>query len=215
MPFTWLLPFLVLLLPLCHQPGCQVQGARQSPGAQCVSCQESGGTPEGQDSAKEASDAARMAGESCGVYTARCMRGLRCVPRPGEKSPLLALLQNRGVCTAVSHLGTPSSPRGRPATTTTAGQQGSDMTSEKDSKSEDMAPCRQHLKTVLMEHKLTLFHEARSLYIPNCDTNGFYRKKQCRSSKGTRRGMCWCVSEFGHPLPGHDKGGINLQCDGD
>lgn len=43
---------------------------------------------------------ARAAGEPCGVYTPGCARGLRCVPRPGERTPLHALLRGKGVCLA-------------------------------------------------------------------------------------------------------------------
>lgn len=45
--------------------------------------------------------AAGGAGEPCGVYTAGCARGLRCVPRPGERAPLRALLRGEGACRAV------------------------------------------------------------------------------------------------------------------
>uniref|UniRef100_A0A8C5WIP8 Insulin-like growth factor-binding protein 2 n=1 Tax=Leptobrachium leishanense TaxID=445787 RepID=A0A8C5WIP8_9ANUR len=41
---------------------------------------------------------ARMDGESCGVYTARCAGGLRCYPSPGSELPLQALVQGQGVC---------------------------------------------------------------------------------------------------------------------
>ena len=27
---------------------------------------------------------------------------------------------------------------------------------------------------------------------------------QCRPSKGRKRGFCWCVDKYGHPLPGFD-----------
>lgn len=36
--------------------------------------------------------------QACGVYTGRCGAGLRCLHRPGEKKPLKALLDGRGVC---------------------------------------------------------------------------------------------------------------------
>uniref|UniRef100_A0A2K5S5H3 Insulin like growth factor binding protein 1 n=1 Tax=Cebus imitator TaxID=2715852 RepID=A0A2K5S5H3_CEBIM len=37
-------------------------------------------------------------GESCGVKTARCARGLTCQPLPGEKKPLRSLILGKGVC---------------------------------------------------------------------------------------------------------------------
>ncbi|XP_073503558.1 insulin-like growth factor-binding protein 2 [Phyllobates terribilis] len=41
---------------------------------------------------------ARLEGESCGVYTARCTAGLRCYPNPGAELPLQALVQGQGTC---------------------------------------------------------------------------------------------------------------------
>lgn len=38
-------------------------------------------------------------GESCGVHTAHCGEGLRCIPRPEEVRPLHALTRGQGVCT--------------------------------------------------------------------------------------------------------------------
>ncbi|XP_067155332.1 insulin-like growth factor-binding protein 5 isoform X2 [Apteryx mantelli] len=38
------------------------------------------------------------AGQPCGVYTERCARGLRCLPRQGEEKPLHALLHGTAVC---------------------------------------------------------------------------------------------------------------------
>ncbi|KAM4697428.1 insulin-like growth factor-binding protein 2 [Rhinophrynus dorsalis] len=41
---------------------------------------------------------ARLEGESCGVYTARCAADLRCYPQPGSEFPLQALVQGLGAC---------------------------------------------------------------------------------------------------------------------
>uniref|UniRef100_A0A8C1CC09 Insulin-like growth factor-binding protein 1 n=1 Tax=Cyprinus carpio carpio TaxID=630221 RepID=A0A8C1CC09_CYPCA len=38
-------------------------------------------------------------GDSCGIYTAPCGSGLRCLPKPGEARPLHALTRGHGVCT--------------------------------------------------------------------------------------------------------------------
>uniref|UniRef100_A0A674IVL3 Insulin like growth factor binding protein 6 n=1 Tax=Terrapene triunguis TaxID=2587831 RepID=A0A674IVL3_9SAUR len=43
---------------------------------------------------------ARALGEPCGVYSPSCARGLRCIPRAGERTPLHALLHGKGVCRA-------------------------------------------------------------------------------------------------------------------
>ncbi|KAM9789568.1 LOW QUALITY PROTEIN: insulin-like growth factor-binding protein 1 [Neosynchiropus ocellatus] len=37
-------------------------------------------------------------GASCGVHTAHCADGLRCIPKPGEARPLHALTRGQGVC---------------------------------------------------------------------------------------------------------------------
>lgn len=45
------------------------------------------------------SSCALKKGDSCGVYTAHCGTGLRCVPRPGDPRPLHALTRGQAVCT--------------------------------------------------------------------------------------------------------------------
>lgn len=40
------------------------------------------------------------------------------------------------------------------------------------------APCRKLLNSVLRGLELTIIQSDRDIYIPNCDTRGFYRKKQ-------------------------------------
>lgn len=37
-------------------------------------------------------------GDSCGIYTAPCGSGLRCLPKPGEARPLHALTRGQAVC---------------------------------------------------------------------------------------------------------------------
>ncbi|CAG6021939.1 unnamed protein product, partial [Menidia menidia] len=76
------------------------------------------------------------------------------------------------------------------------------------------APCHKLLNNVLRGLEPTIFQSDHDIYIPNCDTRGFYRKKQCRSSKGMQRGHCWCVDEVGAPLPLHGSEDGSLPCDG-
>ncbi|XP_051511776.1 insulin-like growth factor-binding protein 1 [Myxocyprinus asiaticus] len=38
-------------------------------------------------------------GDQCGIYTAPCGSGLRCLPKPGEPRPLHALTRGQAVCT--------------------------------------------------------------------------------------------------------------------
>uniref|UniRef100_A0A3Q0R0T0 Insulin-like growth factor-binding protein 5 n=1 Tax=Amphilophus citrinellus TaxID=61819 RepID=A0A3Q0R0T0_AMPCI len=53
---------------------------------------------------------------------------------------------------------------------------------------------------------------ALSLYIPNCDKKGFFKRKQCKPSRGRKRGICWCVDRFGVKIPGINYAGGELQC---
>lgn len=41
-------------------------------------------------------------GQACGVYTARCGAGLTCQHRAGERRPLQALLDGRGLCSGAA-----------------------------------------------------------------------------------------------------------------
>lgn len=43
------------------------------------------------------------------------------------------------------------------------------------------APCRKLLNSALRGLELTVIQSDRDIYIPNCNTHGFYRKKQVRS----------------------------------
>lgn len=40
-------------------------------------------------------------GDLCGIYTAPCGSGLRCLPTPGELRPLFALTRGQAVCTEI------------------------------------------------------------------------------------------------------------------
>ncbi|CAL8344528.1 unnamed protein product [Merluccius merluccius] len=68
----------------------------------------------------------------------------------------------------------------------------------------EYGPCRREMETVLSSLKMADILNPRGFRIPNCDKKGFYKKKQCRPSKGRKRGFCWCVDKYGHPLPGFD-----------
>uniref|UniRef100_A0A6I8PQ79 Thyroglobulin type-1 domain-containing protein n=1 Tax=Ornithorhynchus anatinus TaxID=9258 RepID=A0A6I8PQ79_ORNAN len=61
-------------------------------------------------------------------------------------------------------------------------------------------PCRRHLDAVLRRLQAAVFRGG-DIYIPNCDHRGHYRRRQCKSSTGQRRGPCWCVDRKGQPLP--------------
>uniref|UniRef100_A0A4W4HQE8 Insulin-like growth factor-binding protein 3 n=1 Tax=Electrophorus electricus TaxID=8005 RepID=A0A4W4HQE8_ELEEL len=63
-------------------------------------------------------------------------------------------------------------------------------------------PCRREMEGIMNSMKIADILDPHGFRIPNCDKKGFYKKKQCRPSKGRKRGMCWCVDKYGQPLPG-------------
>ncbi|KAJ1200192.1 hypothetical protein NDU88_004019 [Pleurodeles waltl] len=68
----------------------------------------------------------------------------------------------------------------------------------------EYGPCRREMESILNQLKMMNNISPRGFHLPNCDKKGFYKKKQCRSSKGRKRGNCWCVDKYGEPLPGYD-----------
>ncbi|KAL1022120.1 hypothetical protein UPYG_G00022400 [Umbra pygmaea] len=74
--------------------------------------------------------------------------------------------------------------------------------------------CRRQLDEVIQLMKNTSRVMALSLYLPNCDKKGFFKRKQCKPSLGRKRGICWCVDRFGNQLPGTDYSGGDIQCKG-
>ncbi|KAM4727487.1 insulin-like growth factor-binding protein 3 [Anableps anableps] len=68
----------------------------------------------------------------------------------------------------------------------------------------EYGPCRREIERILSSLKIINILNPRGFRIPNCDKKGFYKKKQCRPSKGRKRGYCWCVDKYGQPLPGFD-----------
>ncbi|XP_044527874.1 insulin-like growth factor-binding protein 3 [Gracilinanus agilis] len=77
----------------------------------------------------------------------------------------------------------------------------------------EYGPCRREMEDTLNHLKFLNVLSPRGIHIPNCDKKGFYKKKQCRPSKGRKRGFCWCVDKYGQPLPGYDaKGKGDAHC---
>ncbi|KAJ7986351.1 hypothetical protein DPEC_G00339020 [Dallia pectoralis] len=74
----------------------------------------------------------------------------------------------------------------------------------------EYGPCRREIESTLNSLKISNVLNPRGFRIPNCDKKGFYKKKQCRPSKGRKRGYCWCVDKYGQPLPG-----INVKGNGE
>lgn len=76
----------------------------------------------------------------------------------------------------------------------------------------EFGPCRRRLDNLIQSMKDTSRVLALSLYIPNCDKKGFFKRKQCKPSRGRKRGICWCVDRFGVKIPGINYAGGELQC---
>uniref|UniRef100_A0A8C5TVV9 Insulin-like growth factor-binding protein 5 n=1 Tax=Malurus cyaneus samueli TaxID=2593467 RepID=A0A8C5TVV9_9PASS len=200
------------------------------------------------------------AGQPCGVYTERCARGLRCLPRQGEEKPLHALLHGTAVCLSEksyreqAKAERESREHEEPTT--------SEMTEEtyppkayrpkhgrlselkaealkKDRRKKmtlakfvsiaentahprvvipelrqefELGPCRRQMEASLQELKSSQRMVPRAVHLPNCDRKGFYKRKQCKPSRGRKRGLCWCVDKYGMKLPGTDYLSGDLQC---
>ncbi|XP_060128164.1 insulin-like growth factor-binding protein 6 [Zootoca vivipara] len=230
---------LLLLLTEAAAAGGRPGGggaAEGHPSAACASAASVGGRASLDRDAQALCDEkgcdARALGESCGVYTPGCAPGLRCVPRPGERTPLHALLRGQGVCVAGGggrnqtkaapaagdgweenrHAGQSTAEplllqSQDPLQEVTVGKtQLQQLSLSSDTKQEhDMAPCRRHLAAILQELKAPLYQNGQDIFIPNCDTKGFYRRKQCQASKGQKRGQCWCVDKRGRRLEGMEE----------
>uniref|UniRef100_A0A3B3S6H1 Insulin-like growth factor binding protein 3 n=1 Tax=Paramormyrops kingsleyae TaxID=1676925 RepID=A0A3B3S6H1_9TELE len=123
-------------------------------------------------------------GQPCGVYTGRCGSGLTCQYQPGESRPLQALLEGRGVCSR-------------------SASKNPTLCSDAPLPPPSQGPCRREMDSVLNSLKITNVLNPKGFRIPNCDKKGFYKKKQCRPSKGRKRGSCWCVDKYGQSLPGY------------
>nr|AHU88016.1 insulin-like growth factor binding protein 5 B2 [Parahucho perryi] len=76
----------------------------------------------------------------------------------------------------------------------------------------EFGPCRRKLDGIIQGMKDTSRVMALSLYLPNCDRKGFFKRKQCKPSRGRKRGICWCVDKYGSQVPGTDYSGGDIQC---
>lgn len=163
--------------------------------------------------------------DSCGIYTAPCGSGLRCLPKPGEPRPLHALTRGQAMCMEIPDQNqneqTPDHPE--PHNGATGSNEGSSalfvpghgkpfdprVISNKESmkskvnairkKLVEQGPCHIELQTAL--EKITksqqkLGDKFTRFYLPNCDKHGLYKAKQCESSLDGQRGKCWCVASW-------------------
>ncbi|KAK2835005.1 hypothetical protein Q5P01_015489 [Channa striata] len=76
--------------------------------------------------------------------------------------------------------------------------------SQESKRETEYGPCRREVESILNDYKIRNVLHPRGFHLPNCDRKGFYKKKQCRPSKGKKRGLCWCVDKYGERLPGFD-----------
>ncbi|XP_074488238.1 insulin-like growth factor-binding protein 6 [Sebastes fasciatus] len=180
---------LTLLVLLHLQPA--LSSPLTTPSRGCPTCNSTQSQP-----AVDVNATAPGIGEPCGVYTLSCANGLRCAPSEDEPSPLRALLEGRGVCNNASVSPTEIVQTVDPATT----------------EDPDEAPCRKLLTTLIEGLDAHLFKSHQDIYMPNCDKRGFFRKKQCWSSRGKRRGKCWCVDQNGMPVSSNTKQKGGLSC---
>lgn len=221
-------PLLLLLLTLLLAAG---SGSASTRGVQTSSCR--GGCVEEEDAGSpaegcaEAGGCLRREGQPCGVYIPKCAPGLQCQPRENEETPLRALLMGQGRCHRprgpLEETAKESKPQGGASRQRDASRRdrprspGTSTTPIRPSpggvQDSEMGPCRRHLDSVLQQLQTEVFRGgAQGIYVPNCDLRGFYRKQQCRSSQGNRRGPCWCVDPMGRPLPVSPDGHGSSQC---
>lgn len=200
--FPYLLTLLVIF-PLAA-PATRVLVSRHGLHKTCPTCPKDakgrgGAATASSDRPGEDSTAALGQGELCGVYTLSCARGLRCNPPPGDPNPLHALLQGRGICNLRSPAAvSPQTTASQPSTPSMDFEKG---------------PCRKQQITILQGLELKIIQSDQAIYIPNCDRRGFYRKKQCHSSRGMQRGQCWCVNETGAEMPSRTAEDGTVSCD--
>ncbi|XP_028918859.1 insulin-like growth factor-binding protein 5 [Ornithorhynchus anatinus] len=76
----------------------------------------------------------------------------------------------------------------------------------------ELGPCRRQMEASLQEMKASPRMVPRAVHLPNCDRKGFYKRKQCKPSRGRKRGICWCVDKYGLKLPGSEYVAGDFQC---
>ncbi|XP_056255613.1 insulin-like growth factor-binding protein 3 [Seriola aureovittata] len=189
-----MLLYLNILVLLLLQPALSSPVPLTTPSRGCPGCKAK--TSQSQPSV-DFNNTVLAVGEPCGVYTVSCAHGLRCAPPDDEPRPLRALLEGKGVCSNASSA--------NPTEQTNTADPGPTEDPEE-------APCRKLLTTLIQGLDAHLFKSNHDIYMPNCDKRGFFRKKQCWSSRGKQRGKCWCVDENGMPVSSNTKQKGSLSC---
>ncbi|XP_074527110.1 insulin-like growth factor-binding protein 6 [Halichoeres trimaculatus] len=186
--------YLNILVLILLQPASPNPRPQTTPSRGCPTCKSK---PTKAHPPVDSNSTALAAGEPCGVYTLSCANGLRCAPPEDEARPLRALLEGRGVCSNASSI----SPTEKTQTVDAA-----------PTEDPNEAPCRKLLTTLIRGLNAHLFNSQHDIYMPNCDKRGFFRKKQCWSSRGKQRGRCWCVNQNGMPLTSTTRHKGHLSC---
>ncbi|KAK7162384.1 hypothetical protein R3I93_006624 [Phoxinus phoxinus] len=177
------------------------------------------------------SSCALKRGDSCGVYTAHCSTGLRCVPRPGDPRPLHALTRGQAVCTEYDQTEEDTdimSDQGslhyllglnRPLDPQVAAEAQESIKAKVNAirkKLIQQGPCHTELHAsldVIAQSQQTLGEKFTSFYLPNCDKHGFYKAKQCETSLVSQPPHCWCVSSWsGKRISATDDLSADSQC---
>ncbi|XP_068605351.1 insulin-like growth factor-binding protein 1 [Brachionichthys hirsutus] len=139
-------------------------------------------------------------GASCGIHTARCGEGLRCIPRAGEARPLHALTRGHGVCT--------DDLNQEKVEVADHDSLGLNIPAEHQDNAElnaihkvlvQQGPCHTELQAALdriNNSQKKMGEGFTTFYLPNCDVHGFYKAKQCESSLVGPPTRCWCVSSW-------------------
>ncbi|XP_057713599.1 insulin-like growth factor-binding protein 1 [Corythoichthys intestinalis] len=153
-------------------------------------------------------------GSACGVHTAHCALGLRCVPRPGEVRPLHALTRGQGVCTEEQEGAEEEADHSSLQYMLSMPDQDAPDAQESikakvnaiRNKLVQQGPCHIELHAALdtiASSQQNLGEKFTTFYLPNCDKHGFYKAKQCESSLVGPPARCWCVSAWnGKIIPG-------------
>ncbi|XP_077579839.1 insulin-like growth factor-binding protein 1b [Stigmatopora nigra] len=153
-------------------------------------------------------------GSACGVHTAHCAHGLRCVPRPGEARPLHALTRGQGICTEEQEDPEEEADHGSLQHMLGLPDQNAPDAQESikakvnaiRNKLVQQGPCHIDLHAALdaiASSQQNLGEKFTTFYLPNCDKHGFYKAKQCESSLVGPPARCWCVSAWnGKIIPG-------------
>ncbi|XP_037131989.1 insulin-like growth factor-binding protein 1 [Syngnathus acus] len=146
-------------------------------------------------------------GNACGVHTAHCASGLRCMPRPGEARPLHALIRGQGLCTEDQAEAEEEADRSSLQDMLGLANQEAADTQESikakvnaiRNKLLQQGPCHIELGAALdaiASSQQNLGEKFTTFYLPNCDKHGFYKAKQCESSLAGPPARCWCVSAW-------------------